>query len=161
MTQPVKRRATLLDAVHIAANLRDQDRREIEASHGPEIREALIASLMASEEAWVWTLDEKPICIAGFSKPALPGPFSGAGSPWMLGTPEMTAYPKLIVREGRWIVQRAFDKKYPCLFNFVHAENTAAIAWLKHLGFTFGNVIPEYGVAKQPFILFYRYNDVS
>ena len=153
---PLKRVATVLDAVEIATHLREQDRRELEASYGPNITEALVESVIGSSEAFVWTLDGKPICIAGVSKAEFPGPNSGAGVPWMLGAPEMVKYSRMLIKDARIYIEEKL-KEFPCLFNFVHAENSVSIGWLKHLGFTLGERIEEYGIGKEPFILFYRY----
>jgi hypothetical protein len=153
---PIKRPATVLDAVLIAENLREQDRREVQASSGPNIREALVDSVVGSKESFVWTLDGKPICIAGVANAGLPGPNSGAGIPWMLGTPEMMGYSKMLVKDARIYIEKKLEE-FTCLFNFVHAENSVSIGWLKRLGFKLGERIEEYGAGKQPFILFYRY----
>ena len=152
---PIKREATILDAVALAGNLRDEDREEIEASNGSDLQATLVSSFMSSTETFVWTLDGKPICMAGVAKSEFPGPLKGAGVPWMLGAPEMVRYSKMLVKDARVYVDKKLDE-YPILFNFVHVHNVTSILWLHRLGFRFGQLIPEYGVGKQPFIFFYR-----
>jgi hypothetical protein len=105
----------------------------------------------------VWTVDDEPVCIAGIAKADLPGSYAGAATPWMLGTPGMMKYSRMLVKDARVYIDEKM-KEFTCLFNFVHAENSVSIGWLKHLGFTLGKTVEEYGPGKQPFILFYRYN---
>jgi hypothetical protein len=131
----------------------------MEASHGPNLRDTMVASFMNSTETFVWTLDGKVICMAGLAKSDLPGPLNGAGIPWMLGAPEMVRYSKMLVKDALVYLEQKM-KEYPLLFNFVHVHNTSSILWLHRLGFRFGQLFPEYGIGKQPFILFYRHRNV-
>ncbi len=79
------------------------------------------------------------------------------GIPWLLGSPEVTRFGKHLVGGAkRWVLE--MESKYPVLVNMVHAENTLAIKWLQHIGFTLGPLYPEWGVGKAPFYQFYRHS---
>lgn len=73
----------------------------------------------------------------------------------MVATPEVYGYSKELVKDGRkWI--KSILPRYSRLFNFVHAENSRSISWLRSLGFTIGELVPEFGAGKAPFYLFYQ-----
>ena len=159
MNPVTHRPATIQDAVWVAEHLREQDRKEVLASNGGDFQKALVDSFLSSTSCTAWELRGKVICISGVAPAAFPGPFSGGAVPWMLGTDGMLEASKSLVKQGRKFIE-GYLQDFPCLFNFVHAHNTTSIAWLHRLGFRFGQLIPEYGVGKQPFILFYRYRNV-
>jgi len=148
------RKATTADCLSLFPRLRKQDRVEIALSSGDESEAPLLRSLGVSAEAWV-AVDELdvPICIYGVAQ------VGGFGSPWMVATPEVYRFSKRLVKDGRVWVSRV-QADYPALFNFVHAENTASIAWLRSLGFTIGELVSDYGAARAPFYHFYRVRDV-
>ena len=76
----------------------------------------------------------------------------------MVATDELMSkrsYRIQLIREGRkWV--DSLLKTYEVLYNYVYAENTSAIKWLKALGFTFINLHPEYGHLNKPFYEFVR-----
>jgi hypothetical protein len=134
--------------------LRECDRREIALATGDPTVKVLLDSLAVSEEAWVAEGDDgKLLGIYGVAK------VDDMGGPWMLATPEVCRYSKALVKDGReWVKDLLL--RYPALFNFVHAENTKSIAWLRSLGFTIGELVPEFGAGKAPFHLFYQLSHV-
>lgn len=148
------RKATPDDCLSLFPRLREQDRTEVALSSGCTTEWPLLHSLKVSRETWVAVDDnDVPFCIYGVAG------VDGLGSPWMLATPEVYRYSKRLVKDGRkWIDE--IQGLYPALFNFVHSENTASIAWLRSLGFTIGELVPDYGVAQAPFYHFYRVRNV-
>ena len=60
-----------------------------------------------------------------------------------------------LIRQGREWVDNLLTT-YNMLYNYVYAENTSAIKWLKTLGFTFINYHKEYGTSNKPFYEFLR-----
>jgi hypothetical protein len=123
---------------------------EVLLSSGDATVAPLLRSLAVSEEAWVAVGESGEVFgIYGVAN------VEGMGSPWMVATPEVYRYSKELVRDGReWI--KTILPRYPMLFNFVHAENTKSIAWLRKLGFTIGELVPEFGAGKAPFYFFHQ-----
>ena len=139
------------DASTIAPHLRDADKNEIIASHGPDIEQAVLHSIMGSEASTVCLPDGTPICIFGIGDD-----MQGNGIPWMIGTDEMIKHRKALIRDARkWINDQL--EVYPLLYNYADSRNTVHINWLRHIGFTVSD-IPEYiGVDPEvPFYLFTR-----
>ncbi|MCA8110255.1 hypothetical protein [Burkholderia cepacia] len=148
------RKATSADCYSLFPRLREQDRAEIALSSGDATEAPLLRSLVASAEAWVAVdSNDVPFCIYGVAE------VDGLGSPWMVATPEVYRFAKRLVKDGRvWVA--SIQERYTALFNFVHADNSASIAWLRSLGFTIGELVPDYGVARAPFYHFYRVRNV-
>lgn len=144
------RKATAADCHELFPKLRKQDRVEIELSSGDPTVGVMLRSLEASDEAWV-ALDESGELFGIYGVAEV----QGLGSPWMVATPTVYRYSRELVRDGRAWVQSILPR-YSRLFNFVHAENTQSIAWLRRLGFTIGELVPDYGAGKAPFHLFYQ-----
>jgi hypothetical protein len=144
------RKATEADCHVLFPKLRKQDRVEIELSSGDPTVGVMLRALEMSDEAWVAVGDSgEPFGIYGVTT------VDGMGSPWMVATPEVYQHTKALVKDGRkWVAE--ILPRYPMLFNFVHAENTRSIAWLRALGFTLGEMVPQYGAHKAPFIFFHR-----
>ncbi|SMG43219.1 hypothetical protein [Paraburkholderia susongensis] len=144
------RKATEADCHDLFPRLRVKDRVEIALSSGDTTVGVMLRSLEASDEAWVALNDQGELFgIYGVAE------VQGLGSPWMVATPEVYRYQKELVKDGReWV--KSILPKYSRLFNFVHAENTQSIAWLRRLGFTIGELVPEYGAGRAPFYLFYQ-----
>lgn len=134
--------------------LRQQDRTEIELSSGDRSVDVLVRALRSSDEAFTAISNDGTVFgMYGVAD------VQGLGSPWMVASPEVYRYSKALVKDGReWV--RQMQSRYPVLFNFVHADNAASIAWLRKLGFTIGELVPDYGAGRAPFYLFYRNRNV-
>lgn len=145
--------STLAHAVHVADNLRRGDYTELLYSSGRP-RSSCIESVRTSEFAWTMLDDAGPIAIFGVAEECW-----DTGVPWMLGVPRVVNYQRALIEHGRKYVV-IMNKLYPHLHNYVHASNHVSIRWLNVLGFTFGDVVPHYGVGRKPFIHFYRHSDV-
>lgn len=146
----IVRPATVADCIRLFPLLREGDRKEIALATGDSTVKVLLDSLKVSEEAWVAEGDDGALLgIYGVAN------VNGMGGPWMLATPEVYRYSKALVKGGReWV--KGLLLRYPMLFNFVHAENTKSIAWLRKLGFTIGELVPEFGAGKAPFYFFHQ-----
>lgn len=137
------------DIAHIAANLRDADRREIAASRGPEVQpaDAIANTVLRSSHVWIAVAgDGEPIAIFGVAPISM---IDGIGSPWMLSTERVYEHPRALVTEARRYLS-AMRETYPTLYNFVDARNDKSIRWLKRLGFALQPAAP-YGPAGVPF----------
>lgn len=133
------------DIHYVAAHLRESDRRELCAMRGGDVdvkRQLALAVLVSSH---YWTVAaENPIAIFGVSPMDRA---NGIGSPWLLATDEAPHSPKDWIRLSKKYLQ-LMTKEYPVLINYVDARNRRSIAWLKHLGFRFGDPEPlgPYGI---------------
>ena len=145
---------TLQDIEHIAANLRADDVRELQAVYGPgvDLLHRLILAVDVSEDVYVAvSAAGEPVALTGVAPVSLLG---GLGCPWLLGTEASVRYPRDIVAHGRRLV-RKWESRYSCLFNYVDARNTRSIAWLRHIGFSISDAQPH-GLQGLPFHRFER-----
>ena len=146
------RPSQLEDINRLAPDVRQADRDEIMASHGLEPLPAIAFCMGSSEECNTMIDDNKDIIgMFGVAK------FGELGVPWMLSSERI--YQKKIARQfliqsKQWIDSTML--RYMILTNFVSADNTKAIKWLKYLGFSFVNLDKEHGVGKKPFYEFIK-----
>jgi len=123
------RTAKFKDCHILAKKMRKADVVEIDLLAGFTPKQALIESFHASP------LNRHTIILNG----EVIGMFGVASNkqwatPWLLASDRITQIPLTFLRQSKvWVNQL----NYPLLMNYVHAENTLSIAWLKHLGFTF------------------------
>jgi ribosomal protein S18 acetylase RimI-like enzyme len=137
------------DIAHIAANLREADRRELFASHGPhtDIAGMVARAVLLSSHTWVGVADDGEPVAVFWAAPLWM--LVGIGAPWFLSTDRAYDYPRVLVGEGRRYLSR-IREAYPNLFNYVDARNDASIRWLKRLGFTLHPAV-AHGFAGEPF----------
>lgn len=150
----VIREATQADVTAILPHLREADRRELELAAGPDLEATLRRAVETPGENLAGELDGEVVVLGGCAAGA-----PGVGVPWMVGTNKLTANLRTFVSLGE-VMRARYEKQYDLLTNFVHAENAVHIRWLRHIGFSFGETIPDFGVGKAPFIQFYRYSHV-
>jgi hypothetical protein len=67
----------------------------------------------------------------------------------MLGTPVLNASSRILVRKTPEYIAQML-KAFPHLVNFVHAENTTSVRWLRRLGFTVHEA-QAFGALGEPF----------
>jgi hypothetical protein len=132
-------KATLEDALYIAANLRPSDREECNAHTDTDAPATLKKAWEQSSHAWtVKNIEGAPVAILGL----VPAPgLKDTGIPWLLCTEEADAMPKAFA----WYAQEYLDvchAIYPKLFNLVPSTSTKTLAWLERLGFTLGKPMP-------------------
>lgn len=143
--------ARLEDALVVAANMREADRREVEASSNSTPESAVLESLRVSTHAWIGYYDDRPACVFGVAPLNM---VAGIGSPWLLGTDELVERRAAFLRRCRPFVARMLAV-YPRLENKVDDRNEASKAWLSWLGFTLDEPAPHgpFGVTFRPFSL--------
>jgi len=132
------------DAEWLACGLRERDRQEALASHGPGILATMYGAIAASK-GMCWVAEaERPVFVIGCA-PVAPG----VGSPWLLGTDEVARYPGALTRIAKRhiVIMRA---TYPVLLNYVDERNADSVGWLRLLGFTVDDPVP-YGIEGRPF----------
>ena len=149
MIRGYKRKATKKDCKKLAKTMREADCTEVMASHGHTPYQALINSYSVSDVCYSMIYKDEVVGMFGITKLD-----NLVGSPWLLGSNLMT-HPAIVVpflrQSKEWIARK--QSKYPMLVNYVHANNTASLKWLKYLGFTF---IREVEMSDQPFYEFVR-----
>lgn len=135
MSRPaVERRApTPEDLAHLAQHLRAQDQAELAAGGWSDFQRALEVSVERSRWAQVALVDGEPAAVFGCAE--LGTLLAPIGVPWLLGTELVPRHRRVLQRWARRYIETMLQD-YPRLFNAVHAENTVALRWLKHLGFT-------------------------
>ena len=116
----------------IAEYMREADRKEVWASHKHTPKEALEASLAASTLAWTCIVDGTPAFMWGVARRG--SLLSTTGAPWLLGTSAMWRVQREFLRQCPAYVA-AMQAAFPRLENFVHAENSLSLRWLRWLGF--------------------------
>lgn len=127
--KPYYRKATITDALRVAANIREEDRQEIEGlGHSPL---ALVWCVETSAHATAFfNKDNELVGVAGIGPDDRPG----VGQVWMICTPHITKNPHTFVREAkRWLKRVGED--YDLLWNRVDARNKYHHKLLKLLGF--------------------------
>lgn len=158
MSRPVleTRAPTPEDLAHLAANLRDQDRAELEAAGWDDYRTALEESVRFSKWTQVAVVDGEVACVFGCAEYG--SMLAPDGVPWFLGTELVTRHRRVLQRWApRYI--GAMLQDYPRLFNAVHADNTVAVRWLRRLGFTLHPATPA-PPTGAPFHVFEMNRDV-
>jgi len=114
---------------------------------------ALQFSYNVSSIGLVWTafMDNEPFAMFGASNVEAK---AGVGIPWLLATDKLEEAWLFVLRQSKKYVAR-MQERYGLLFNFVHAENTKSIKWLKWAGFVIMEAKP-YGAHGHLFHQFYK-----
>ena len=133
-------------AYQLAPHMKQADREEVKAASGLEPLEVLLKSLKLSEKAYAIMAGNEVIALGGLV------PLThNVGIPWALTSDKVTLYPKQFCKIAKKLL-KGFHKSYPLLTNFCDVRNHTTIRWLKWCGFQFISIIPEFGVAKIPFV---------
>ena len=144
------RKATLKDFKYVVNNMRVMDKIEAHYQTGMEPEDALSFTYMGSEINMAIANDnDEPIGLCGVQND---------GCIWCVATDDLYSNKKYriqLIRQGREWVDNLLGS-YKILYNYVYAENTSAIKWLKSLGFTFVNYHKEFGLQQKPFYEFLR-----
>lgn len=135
---------------YVAARMREADRVEVMAACGHSPMEALQEAVSKSQVGSTVLIDGEPVAIMGLAKGTV---LTTVGAPWMLGTDVLFRHPRKMLEWGRTVVA-AMLEDVDALVNYVHADNTASIRWLKRLGFSFGKHV-AIGVNGEKFARFW------
>jgi hypothetical protein len=135
---------------HVADNMRDLDVAEIWASHNHTPIDALRLGVESSRYSAVVCYDDIPCAVFGLVIGSI---VTSAGSPWMLGTNDVTLDKRGFIKESKILLSEMQDV---CgdLVNYVHSNNTPSIVYLRHLGFIIDSPAP-YGANAELFHKFY------
>lgn len=143
MTRVEIEHADIRHAELVAANMREDDRREIEASHGGDHFRICMESIRSSRRAYALLLDGEVAAIFGVA------PAGDAGAIWALTTKAVERHPVTFYRMSKLALE-VFRAEFYLLFNAVDARYTRAVQWVQRLGF--GVTPPQpFGSAGLPF----------
>ena len=134
------------DVEYLVAHLREADRQEIAASHGPDLLASVFDAVNRSSHVYVAEKNDRLVTLWGYQPLSM---LSGVGCPWALGTPEMDRNGKSILKLAQ-ASNRLVRPIYPTLKNYVDVRNKRSIGWLQRLGFVIREPEP-YGVLGLPF----------
>ena len=145
------RQSVFQDCRDLAPHMREQDANEVMASNGLSPLRALQRGYNASSPE-CFTIIHEDGSIVGMFGLAVNEIFA---SPWLLGSDKLPETKKVILPvSAKWVEE--MNTRHPLLLNYVHADNTVSMKWLKSLGFQFINLVKEYGVGREPFYQFVR-----
>lgn len=127
--------AKLDDVEELAANLRPEDRAELEHASQMPARDVLLDGYGQSMQVNAVRLHGRCVALGG----AVPDIRRRVAAPWLAASPELVQeapveFCRRIAREG-WIEDSA--KGFPVLTNIVDGRNQVHIRWLKWAGFNF------------------------
>jgi hypothetical protein len=128
--------ATLDHARAMAPIMRPGDRGEIWAAAALDPLAGLQISLAASLYAWTWLVEDVPACIFGVSAaPDNSGSnMNDVGIPWLLSSGIVDRHWLPFLKHYRPFLEQ-MRADFPVLANWVDARYTAAIRWLRWMGF--------------------------
>lgn len=137
------------DIDELVARMRQQDVDEVRAAGHTDLREVVADGVNRSVLCWTARIDGEVAAIFGVA-PA--GTLTSAhGVPWLLGTDLIPRHRRILVRHAAAYIERMLAL-YPRLFNAVHVDNTVAVRWLQHMGFTLHPAVEvETGAMFHPF----------
>lgn len=138
--------ATLAHVDSLAPRVRASDCAEVWASGRHTPAEALRLSVDFSVASVAALADGAPFAMFGVAPRSLT---SEVGTPWLLGSDDITLYRRPFLRHGRVFVRAMLDL-FPVLENYVDARNHTSIEWLRWLGFDILPAAP-FGVYKMQF----------
>jgi len=116
----------------LALTMRAEDVAEVWAAGRRTPREALFEAVKVSRNPKAALYDGRVLCMFGIAIPT--AVFSLVGIPWMLGSAEMPKHARALLRLSRAYIQRESQEFF--LVNYVDARYSAAVRWLRWLGFT-------------------------
>lgn len=141
--------ATEEAALHIALNLREEDKTEVWLSNALTPVEAVMGSWSEGDLVrCIAAADGEPLALTGLTGNRI----------WLLGTEKLTASRERrlqLCKEGGEWVETCLQRAGMAIGNDVYAKNTLSIRWLKHLGFSVAPPRPM-GPSAELFSEFWR-----
>ncbi len=141
----------MFDCTFIAANMRDADRREIQAVF-PASDTIIGATLFAGSQglAWVASKDGQPVCAFGVARL-----YPGLGSGWAYGTRRMRAVMPAITRFAlRTIRPQLIREGFRRIEVRTAIDHVDSHRWLAHLGFELEGTARDYGSDGLDFLTY-------
>lgn len=133
----------------IAENMRDEDLTEvIAAGHTP--LESMMLGKRLSDFSVMVTCDGVPLTVLGLVRGDM---LSGIGVPWLLSSSYALEHRREFLRLSPSVVAEMLNI-CPTLVNHVHCKNKLSIRWLRWLGFTIDEPVPNLVTGE----LFHRFH---
>jgi hypothetical protein len=142
------RAPTQADVDLLIANIRHDDKQELEASHG-DYQKAIQLSYDKSKYKWAIYAGGEFVCLFGMHPLGL---LSDTALIWMLGTDLIEKNKGAFIRHSQEYI-KAMLSASPVLTNWCDVRNKKTVRWLKLMGFTFFEAEP-YGIKGYPFYRF-------
>lgn len=120
----------------LVAGLRENDAREITCA-GYRVKRAIWQSYRTSLLRRSAFVDGEIAAMWGIGA----APLDRSGRPWLMTTGAIEKLPLTYLKQARREVREMLDC-YPVLYNWVHADYTAAVRFLRMLGFTLEKAAP-------------------
>lgn len=134
------------DVATILPIVRQADIEEITEALGIPMGRALLDAVTGSLNAKKIVVDGLVVAVFGDAPYSILG---SIGVPWLISTIHVERHARAFLKVCKPEVQGMLTR-HRHLMNYVDARNTAAIRWLKWLGFTFAPAAP-YGARRFPF----------
>ena len=150
MTDYLIRPAELADAQVVVDNINPADRDELLAMGFFHVQSALERGIMVSRDPKAGCANGEVKCLFGVVPPTA---LSWIATPWLIGTVDLKQHGTRFLRESR-VYFDEWKQAYEELANYVDVRHTAAIRWLKWLGFQMDEPKP-FGPQQLPFMRFY------
>ena len=134
------------DSVELYGVLQPIQVEELRASHGPCVLETIALCIQRSSEAIVFHEEDKILGIAGVVERSVVG---GMASPWLLTSIYALNYPRTILKETKYYVNKWADD-YDTLISYIDSRYDTSLRWAKWAGFTIHPPVP-YGINGELF----------
>ena len=154
MTKFTVEPANRVAATQLAPALRHCDKLEIYRASGMNPLDALLDSVLVSDEdmCWVARLNGLPVAMFGANDITPEGETPQlVGGIWLLASPAIYTNKLDFWRKCREHLA-IMHTRYEFLTNFVDESNLVTMQWLPRLGFLPMQRVEEFGPAKLPFI---------
>ncbi len=138
--QVVDRNPTVEDILHVATHMRAADIAECMALGERDLVDVLTDGVRRSVWSRAVLIDGEPVCILGVA-PHGALLTATTGVPWMLGTDLIPQNRRALIRNAPLYIDDML-RTFSHLLNFVHADNTLAVRWLRRVGFTMHDAQP-------------------
>ena len=145
------------DFQYLSTNLRDLDRKELEALFDEDAQKGLAYSIEEADELWVATYKQIPCMIFGVSDRTEEGEAESSGLIWAVGTDEVYKHKKALQEISQNVINHFFQS-FDILFNYIWDENELHKAWLKNLGFIIFEEEYIISKAEEKFVFFALYS---
>jgi hypothetical protein len=145
------------DLEYLANNLRDVDRRELEALFDEPAIEGLKYSIENADSIWVVCHKQIPCMIFGISDRTEEKEEARSGLIWAVGTDEVYKHKKALHEISQNVINNWFEE-YDVLFNYIWDENTLHKTWLKSLGFLFFEEDYIISATEEKFVFFCQFH---
>ncbi len=130
-------------------NVRPMDLLELGILGNPRV--ALHKMYQSGLDSKILMIDGVPILIIGITLYEID---SHAAMPWLIATCDYRKAKRFMLKDVKTLLKESFTKyKINLLLNWVVADNTKAVSWLRWLGFHIGKVQRMRGVRVHSFSL--------